>query len=233
MDLQNYWNQPGGGEKWGESKLSYKMLLDFAEWLRMIYSNEFTLLDIGSGTGRLFNTLSREGISADVQMIDFAELGRKKCFDNTGHLPETWDGKILPYGDEVFDIVVMMDLLLHVHPDQLEQLWSEAVRVSKGLLYFNITLWEQPKIDDSTWCFSHADTIDDLYMPKSIIVEKKYIPKNPKNTVFACVVTSMDVEEVEGENDISEVEREDDRDTGEVDSPSSDESSVSDDREVG
>jgi ubiquinone/menaquinone biosynthesis C-methylase UbiE len=241
MKLSEFWNKPGPSHKWGESALSKEMMGDLIEWFKGWEEGELTVLDIGSGSGRLFNCLSEAKVNADVTMVDWSEAGRKLCLKNTGYEPDTWDGLVLPYADDSFDIVVMSDFLLHVRPKNLKVVMSEAIRVCKLIMYFNLTTWDNPKYDKNTWCFSHNTLFQTTLLEDAdILWEKQYVAKNPKNTLAAYIMhlrKDERVEEsdevIEEEDDTSQKQREYDGDTERDDSPSSDESSVSDDSEVG
>lgn len=227
MDLKKFWEKEGNGSKWSASPLSMKVMGDLLGWIQENALDEVTILDIGSGTGRLFKNLSNMGVNADVTMVDWSEVGRKKCKEETGHEPDAWDGTTLPYEDDSFDLVVMMDLLIHIAPSQFNQVVDEAKRVSKNLLYYNITTWEGPSIyAPDAWCFTHNHHKQIVDRP--VVKEWAYQTKDQSKRLTAYVV-----EVQEREDDLQSQFGEDAGDTGEVDSSSSDESSVSDDTEVG
>ena len=239
MDLQVFWDKIEPMHKWcvPESKLSKQMMDDLVEWIRAIFvGDEPEVLDIGCGSGRLFTALSKEGIEADVTMIDFVDAGVALCEENTGHTPDMWDGETLPYEDDSFDLVVMMDFLLHVHPNQIEKVIAEVKRVGRYMVYANTTEWNQPEIKDDTWCFAHDFTT--LFDGLVGHISKSYQAKK-KLTAYMFGVERHEkelmevIEEELFDDDPSEDEREDDGDREQLSTSSSYESSVPDDREVG
>ena len=233
MKLSEFW-EDSKQSKWVESELNKIMMEDLVEWLKGWEGDEITLLDVGSGAGRLFTKMSEAKVSADITMVDWSEYGRNLCLKNTGYKPDKWDGLTLPYEDDSFDVVVLSNFLLHVRPRNVKQVMSEVFRVSKHLVYFNLTTWENPEYDASSWCFSHNTLMNEWPSHFTMLWTRKYTPKNPKFTLEAFIIDTLDdtKEEVE-DDDIQSQFGEDARDSGEVDSSSSDESTVSDDREVG
>lgn len=239
MDLQKFWDQRQPLHRWSlpENELHKKQMGDLVEWIRVMASDQTwpRILDIGSGSGRLFQYLSRENIEADVTMIDFVDTAIKLCEENTGHKPDKWDGEVLPYEDNSFDLVVMMDLLLHVHPDKIVQVINEAKRVSNYYVYMNTVEWDQPEIKEDTWCFAHNFTpLFDGLLPT---LHKKYEAKKDLTAYLFRVErkeqTLMEAIEEQIDDDFLQVEREDEGSTDGERTSSSDESSVSDDPEVG
>lgn len=108
------------------------------------------ILEIGSGYGRIYTELKQfvkeidlpkypaatQGVNKfDYQMCDFVESMRYKCLRNTDILPDYWDGNELPYNDNEFDFVISFSVLLHVPPDNIEQVLREHARVSKKHLF--------------------------------------------------------------------------------------------------
>lgn len=83
------------------------------------------VLEVGSGYGRIFKRLK----FSDYVMCDFVDSMRDKCFELTGVKPDKWDGKVLPYSDLSFDLVIAFDVLLHVPPGDVYGFISELKRV--------------------------------------------------------------------------------------------------------
>ncbi len=93
------------------------------------------VLDVGCGDGLFLDMLAQKGFKA--QGVDMSEEGVKKCkakgldaviLDATG-------GK-LPFQDNEFDSVTLLDILEHVYAP--EELLKEAVRVSKKYVIISV-----------------------------------------------------------------------------------------------
>lgn len=239
MDLHDFWNTREPLHRWSmpETDLHKHIMGDLVEWIRFMASDNAwpRILDVGCGSGRLFNTLSKEGVQVDVEMVDFVLAAVKLCEENTGHTPKLWDGEVLPYDDNSFDVVVMMDFLLHVHPDKVAKVLAEARRVSNYYVYCNTTVWDQKSIADDTWCFSHD--YDSLFEGLTPVMSKTYPAKKELKAYLFRVErkekTLMEAIEEQIDDDFLQVESEDEGDIRRDDSPSGDESSLSDDPEVG
>ncbi len=93
-----------------------------------------TVLDLGSGDGLFLSFLKEKGIPG--QGLDISEEGVAKT-GAKGLKASLFDfnGKI-PFGDNTFDVVVMLDLLEHLYMP--EQLVREAVRISKKSLIVSV-----------------------------------------------------------------------------------------------
>lgn len=92
-----------------------------------------SVLEIGSGYGRIYNAIKESYES--ITLCDFAESMREFCEKTTGKAPDEWDGRTLPYSDGSFGLVILFDVLMHVPPADLRQVFGEAVRVSNEFLY--------------------------------------------------------------------------------------------------
>ena len=90
--------------------------------------NGQAILDVGSGTGRLFKTLSMYGLVWGIETHkDSAELCREMGYS------DVWTGKIenAAYPDEMFDIITCVDVLEHVEKD-IEGLYQCYRMLKKG-----------------------------------------------------------------------------------------------------
>jgi len=233
MELKDFWEKPAQS-KWLESDLNKEMMDDLVEWFSGWEGSELEVLDVGSGAGRLFTKLSEVKANVDISMVDWSEYGRNMCLENTGYKPDKWDGLTLPYNDDSFDIVVLSNFLLHVRPRHLVQIVNEVLRVARQLVYFNLTTWDDAKYDGKSWCFSHNSVTEVLPGYATVLWDRRYTPKNPKFTISAFIVDITDATKEEVvEDDIQSQFGEDDGDSGELDSSSSDESTLPDDSEVG
>ncbi len=83
-----------------------------------------TVLDVGSGNGMIGSKLMemREDIKIcgiDVQIRENSAIETKR-----------YDGKNIPYDDNSFSTVILIDVLHHI--DDFQQVVSECLRVSQG-----------------------------------------------------------------------------------------------------
>ena len=96
-----------------------------------------SILDVGSGWGRTYAALCMYAPDPfphqAYTMVDFCPSMRENCARVTGKMPDAWDGHTLPYKAGQFDLAILSDVLLHVPADQIDQVFSECVRVSRYL----------------------------------------------------------------------------------------------------
>ena len=94
-----------------------------------------SVLDLGCGDGTLFDSLKLRGNTAEG--LDISQEAIKKC-EAKGHKVKLFDfsNGQLPYADNSFDYVVMLDVLEHLYnPDTL---LVEAKRVSKQFVILSV-----------------------------------------------------------------------------------------------
>lgn len=94
-----------------------------------------SILEVGSGWGRVHNHLRQSGYLGHYCMCDFVDSLRQRCLQETGIPPDGWDGRTLPYLSATFDMVVSFSVLLHVPPSDLGRVFAEHVRVTKRWFY--------------------------------------------------------------------------------------------------
>ena len=83
------------------------------------------ILDVGAGEGYVGEALSQR-LGADVELIDVADFRPARM-----SLPlRIFDGRILPYDDDSFDVIVLSFVLHHTEDPAL--ILSECHRVSRG-----------------------------------------------------------------------------------------------------
>jgi SAM-dependent methyltransferase len=153
FDAQDFWEVYARNIEYNvpENFLHKRIMSDLLQWTKETFDTTFTTLDIGSGNGRLFNCFMLANVPTRVTMVDFSEKGRNLAARNIGIMPDKWDGKVLPYEDRQFDLVVLNEVLLHVHPDSVEQVWSEAKRVCNRYVFVTSVVFEE----ESKFCVSH------------------------------------------------------------------------------
>lgn len=102
--------------------------------LEMIYAGQ-NVLDIGCGDGLLLGALIKKGVSASG--VDLSEEAVKKCKEK-GFSSSVVDvsSEALPFKDNTFDTVVMLDVLEHVYVPG--DLLEEAKRVSRKYIIIGV-----------------------------------------------------------------------------------------------
>lgn len=131
---RKYWRKRG--RRYTASPVNIQLEIhEFAEWLST--SGVQSLLDVGSGWGRIYNYLRGAGYRGRYTMVDFVDTMRRKCQDNTGVLPDAWDGKTLPYKDKSFDLVMAWEVMLHVPSSDIGRFFAECSRVTRRWLFFS------------------------------------------------------------------------------------------------
>lgn len=83
-------------------------------------------LDVGCGNGLLAHLLQQQRPDLTICGIDVLLQGQR-------YIPvEEFDGKVIPYADASFDVVMFVDVLHHA--DNPMELLREGVRVSRGTI---------------------------------------------------------------------------------------------------
>lgn len=133
----NYWWTVG----------SYDNLARFPHWneivkLIRLFKDGGRLLDIGCAYGLLVNAASAHFESSGVDISRFAiEKSKKYCRGSVSRSSAAW----LPFRDNCFDVVAMVDTLEHV--EHLSRCLSDVTRILKrgGVLFLqlpNLLVWK-------------------------------------------------------------------------------------------
>ena len=131
FDPKTYWQSRGTNYPVTVAKMEDEMSI-LATWVK---AHPGSILDVGSGWGRVYLYLKERGLAGDYTMVDFVDSMREGCQKQTGILPDKWDGKHLPYPDRAFDLVLSVEVLLHVLPADIGRVLAEHARVSRRWLY--------------------------------------------------------------------------------------------------
>ena len=149
---QYYWNERGKNYPVGIANIK-KDVEHLGNWISEVDPD--SILDVGSGWGRVYSALHRYGLVDHSMyfMADFSDNMRKNCHARTGILPDLWDGRHLPYKDNAFDIVLSIEVMLHVRPDDINLFIAEHVRVATRWVYIITAgiIWRKP----ASHCFHH------------------------------------------------------------------------------
>ena len=99
-----------------------------------------TMLDAGTGNGALTRLMRQHGKNAYGIELSRAVL-EKECPDLLSkNYVEPGILTNLPYEDNSFDLVMSSDVLEHIHPEEVDQVVKELVRVSRRHLFLSISL---------------------------------------------------------------------------------------------
>jgi len=145
-----YWQKRGANYPATTKKES--RMESLAAWISKYKPD--SILEVGSGWGRVYAYLKAQETTASYTMVDFVDSMRQGCQDATGILPDEWDGVTLPYDDKSFDLVLSVDVLLHVPPADIGRVFAEHVRVSRQWLYIRTIGLMYTKIK-TEHCFWH------------------------------------------------------------------------------
>lgn len=91
------------------------------------------VLDVGCGNGQIASSLLALGGAASIRGVDVLPV-------DGAHIPMiAFDGEHLPYPDNSFDLVTLIDVLHHT--DHPARLLGEAARVSRGPILIKDHYW--------------------------------------------------------------------------------------------
>jgi len=137
-------------------------------WLQEIQPQ--SILEVGAGTGWVYDRLVTVGLAKRLVMCDFVESLRRNCFHRIGVLPDLWDGRVLPYADASYEMVLSYNVLLHVPPADIENFFAEQLRVAARWI-FAATLFSHTGAL-ATHCFVHD--YEALFNQFGLVVEKEW-----------------------------------------------------------
>lgn len=119
-------------KRWREGDQTF--VFRHAETIKMVEKGQ-KVLDIACGDGLLLRALAQKG--ALVSGVDISEEGVRKCKEK-GLDVSVVDiaTESLPFPDQTFDTVIMLDVLEHLYVPQ--ELLGEATRVSKKYIIISV-----------------------------------------------------------------------------------------------
>ena len=117
-------------------------------------ANPPSILEVGSGSGQIHDILAQIGYADRFTGCDFVDSMLKSHFENTGIMPDKWNGKHLSYANDSFSMVVSFYVMLHVPPSDIVLFFSEHVRVARDWLYI-VTYAPQKRVPLAPHCFAH------------------------------------------------------------------------------
>lgn len=93
-----------------------------------------SLLEVGCGFGRVLRFLSDKFPEKKLSGLDFSGEQLKHARTYVGDRDIRWyqgDTAPLPFGENVFDVVITSAMLIYTHPNDLQRTLSEFKRVAK------------------------------------------------------------------------------------------------------
>lgn len=133
FDPRVYWGLPRRRNCRFRRSLPRLERINLQHWLREL--DPATILEVGSGWGRITKLIQVLELADRYTACDFTEHQRQQCQRHTGILPDPWDGVKLPYDDNAFDLVLSFDVLLHVPPVGVVDFVAEHARVARRWLF--------------------------------------------------------------------------------------------------
>jgi SAM-dependent methyltransferase len=122
------------------------------------------VLEIGCGTGVLAHALTWSGAmwTAKYQAVDVSPANVTAARDLIGIDAQQAMAHLLPFGNETFDAVIMMDVLEHIDPSLREASFKEISRVLKphARIFINNPLSESHHAEGYDWGFTDNDILD-------------------------------------------------------------------------
>lgn len=107
-------------------------LLRYAPALKLIGQVEPSrILEVGSGSQGIGKFLSHRFVGVDLDFRDYTGKARRP---SAWMLPVHADSVRLPFGDRLFDVVVMIDVLEHIRPEERPAVLQECLRVTRQWL---------------------------------------------------------------------------------------------------
>lgn len=117
-------------ERWA----NFAQTLEFRHTATLDLVTQGPVLDIGCGDGLVLSLLGKKGIES--QGIDISSEAVRKCHER-GLSAEVFDpSKALPFDNNTFETVLLLDVLEHVYEPAL--LLAEAVRISKNAVIISV-----------------------------------------------------------------------------------------------
>ncbi len=165
-EYSDEWIASAWGEKGNEALLSKGGLNPRPRVARAIQlscvEKNTSLLDIACGRAEVPAIVCQHGgfavgLDYSESSIKFAQRVKKVHDDGTtGTIDLTRaDATILPFADESFDRVTMLDIIEHLYPDQLEKMFCEVRRVLKPSGYAVIHTLPNRWVYDYTYPLIH------------------------------------------------------------------------------
>ncbi len=131
-----------------------------------------SVLDVGSGDGRIAEHMMTQGGAASVQGVDV-------LLQDAPRVPTVpFDGEHLPFDDGAFDLVTLIDVLHHTHHP--ERLLAEAARVSRHRVLIKDHDWVTPL---DRWVLTLSDYLGNK--PYGVALPYNFLRREDWTALFA------------------------------------------------
>lgn len=143
-----------------------------AELAAFINPGTITILDIGSGDGKISKLIQDSNPHLKISGIDI--LARPYSSISF----KLYDGKHIPFDDNSFDVCMFIDVLHHL--PHIKELLAEAKRVSNNYILIKDHLYKS-NLDFKTLKF-----MDDLgNKPHGVVLKYNYLKEKEWETIFS------------------------------------------------
>ena len=152
---EDYWSNRGKNYQAPGEILEQPEVENLKKIVEHLTDDDSKFLEVGSGYGRIYEALKSERLCSNYNyhMCDFVESMRYNCLRATNRMPDSWNGKTLPYMDKQFDLVISFSVFLHVPPCEIERVFAEHVRVCKKHLFIATYFGGLERLAEH--CFEH------------------------------------------------------------------------------
>jgi pseudaminic acid biosynthesis-associated methylase len=139
------------------------------------------ILEVGCNIGQQLIALQRIGFT-NLYGIELQAYAVEKAKENTKNINIIQgSGFDLPFRDNYFDLVFTNGVLIHIHPNDLEKIMKEMVRVSRQYIWGFEYYSEQPRQikyrghDGYMWKMDYAEKFRSV-QPHLHVVKKEVLP---------------------------------------------------------
>ena len=145
-ELKAYYSQPSVVQHYADAVITVGLWLSEAKICNRIFSKEATLLDIGTGAGRVPIGLHEQGYS-NIMGIDCCKPMVEAARDLSKRLDcampfQTADATALPFGRDVFDGIICNDVLMEI--PSWEERETAIFEIAQALKPEGLFLWTIP-----------------------------------------------------------------------------------------
>lgn len=162
-DPRTYWDARAK-----DYALEQKSIYDQLAYLINMIRKGDSILDVGSGNGRVYKFFENCMVECEYTMCDISPMMIDACESHTGKRPDLWNGMQLPYDCKEFDYSFLFYVLQHSQAPNT--ILREVNRVTKK----NVIVLDSAvvKPNHSKHCFHH-DWLLSFYQSNLIVEDCK------------------------------------------------------------